>query len=85
MCGIEGMSLSRRNKMIIVSWIKDGSSASAAGIKVGDKLLSIDSTDAVRFSLLDVSRLCSEVGRSISIRVERDGHVIDTQLRLSDK
>ncbi len=63
--------------------IRPGSPAELAGLQVGDILLSINNTNAYRYSLQQINSLLkSEEGKMIEIRVERENKVLDFKFQL---
>ena len=69
--------------LTVVSYFMEGSAAEAAGIKVGDYIISIDGQDVTGKTLQEISVLCiGEEGTPITIGVKRGDKVLEfTMLR----
>lgn len=66
---LAGMALSRKDGLVTVSGMYNGSPAETAGIEVGDTILSIDARSAMDMTLLAIERIfCTEGRHSLSIR-----------------
>jgi membrane-associated protease RseP (regulator of RpoE activity) len=69
----------------VVTEVRDGSPAAAAGVEVGDRLLTInDVSTAEDFEHL-AERLALRVGDRVQIRLERTGRRLDLSLRAAER
>jgi hypothetical protein len=63
---------------LVFKGVFPGDPAERAGIREGDRIVSVDGEDASRFSPADaIQRIRGESGSSVGISVERDGKVLD--------
>ena len=76
-----GISIDQVTGLAVVSYFMDGSSAQAAGLEVGDNIVSIDGQDVTDKSLQEISVLCiGEEGTSINIGVKRGDEVLEFEM-----
>ncbi len=76
-----GISIDQVTGLTVVSYFMDGSSAQAAGLEVGDYIVSIDGQDVTDKSLQEISVLCiGEEGTSINIGVKRGDEVLEFEM-----
>lgn len=69
----------------VVTEVRGGSPAAAAGIEVGDRLLTInDVSTAAEFEHL-AERLALRVGDRVQIRLQRNGRRVDLSLRAAER
>ena len=65
--------------------LRENSPAYHAGLKQGDVILKINNTAAYKFSLQKLTRLFyAEAGKSIRLRVDRNGRIIDVNFVLKN-
>jgi S1-C subfamily serine protease len=69
----------------VVTEVRAGSPAAAAGVEVGDRLITINGVDAAREFENLAERLALRVGDRVQIRVERGGRRIDLSLRAGER
>ncbi len=68
-----GAELGIRDEQLIIVAPLDGSPAQAAGVRAGDKILSIDGTSTVGLSLTEaVSKIRGESGTVVTLTLQRD-------------
>ena len=73
-----GISTDQVTGLTVVSYFMDGSSAQAAGVEIGDYIVSIDGQDVTDKSLQEISVLCiGEEGTPITIGVKRGDEVLE--------
>ena len=73
-----GISTDQVTGLTVVSYFMDGSSAQAAGVEIGDYIVSIDGQDVTDKSLQEISVLCiGEEGTPITIGVRRGDEVLE--------
>ncbi len=73
-----GASLGSGSGGIVLSSVFPGEPADRAGIRAGDRIVSIDGEDAAQMSLADaIQRLRGEAGTSVGVSVERGGKPLD--------
>lgn len=73
-----GISIDPVTGLAVVGYFMDGSSAQAAGVKVGDYIVSIDGEDVTGKSLQEISVMCiGEEGTSVTIGVKRGDEVLE--------
>lgn len=76
-----GISTDPVTGLTVVSYFIDGSAAQAAGIEVGDYIVSIDGQDVTGKSLQEISVLCiGEEGTPITIGVKRGDEVLEFEM-----
>lgn len=76
-----GISVDKVTGLAVVSYFMDGSVAQAAGIQVGDYIVSIDGEDVTDKSLQEISVLCiGEEGAPITIGVKRGEEVLEFEM-----
>ena len=80
MTTMEGVS----NYGVYIYQIASGSGAEKGGLKLGDRIISID--DVAVSSASDVQKYCQskEVGDTVTLQVERDGKVISCEVTLGE-
>ncbi|MFZ2533288.1 MAG: PDZ domain-containing protein, partial [Gemmiger qucibialis] len=72
------------NYGVYIYQIASGSGAEKGGLKLGDRIISID--DVAVSSASDVQKYCQskEVGDTVTLQVERDGKVISCEVTLGE-
>ncbi|MBL7998241.1 MAG: S41 family peptidase [Candidatus Kapabacteria bacterium] len=69
-----GISVAIRDSMLTITGLTDGYSAQTNGIRIGDRLYSIDSTMTLRFTSRDLKKYTrGEPGSKAVVRILRDG------------
>jgi membrane-associated protease RseP (regulator of RpoE activity) len=83
--GFEVWSDARGESRVTVTEVRDGSPAAAAGIEVGDRLLTInDARTAAEFENLG-QRLALRVGDRVDVELLRDGRRVEISLRAAER
>ena len=73
-----GIAVGRTERGLTVRQVMRHSPAAAAGIEVGDRLLSVDGEDVTGLGLDELTaRLQGAVGSRVRVTVERDGRTLD--------
>ena len=76
-----GLSIDKATGLAVVSYFIEGSSAQAAGIQVGDYIVSVDGQDVTGKTLQELSALCiGEDGTPITIGVKRGDQTLEFQM-----
>ena len=76
-----GITTDQVTGLTVVSYFIEGSAAEAAGVRVGDYIVSIDGEDVTGKSLQEISVLCiGEEGTSITIGVKRGDEVLEFEM-----
>jgi carboxyl-terminal processing protease len=77
-----GISIDETTGLTVVSYFMEGSSAQAAGLEVGDYIVSIDGQDVTGKTLQEISVLCiGDEGTSIKIGVKRGDKVLEFTMK----
>ncbi|MCX6180006.1 MAG: S41 family peptidase [Chlorobiales bacterium] len=72
-----GVTIASINGMCFVTSVVEGCAAAKAGIKVGDKIVTINNTEVMKSSFDEVRLLMKgAVGTSLTLRIERKGSTI---------
>lgn len=71
----------KRNGRILIHAIRDGSPADGLGLKPSDEITRIDGLDPGSLGYWQLQELLSEAGKTISLRVLRDGK--ETEMRMT--
>lgn len=72
-CGLETMAYGTALDRYFISYVRPNSPAEEAGIKIGDKILSINGYDVTDLDIGELTaRLNRKAGRKLCIRIERD-------------
>jgi membrane-associated protease RseP (regulator of RpoE activity) len=83
--GFEVWSDDRGESSVIVTEVRDGSPAAAAGVQVGDRLVTInDARSAAEFENL-AQRLALRVGDRVDIVLLREGRPVEISLRAAER
>lgn len=77
-----GALLSLDGEAFKVRRVVEGSAASAAGIREDDRIVAVDGVPAGRLTLEAVRQRFLEAGKTVVLRVERDGKARDVRVRL---
>lgn len=76
-----GISVDEETGLAVVEYFLDGSPAEAAGVRVGDLIISIDGQDVTGLSLQEIGMLCiGENGEPITLGVKRGDEALTFNL-----
>ncbi len=85
-----GVSIGTANGKIIITGVFDGYSAQRQGLRIGDQILKIDSSDVSKMKLNDISNMVrGEPGSQVTLTIKREGEekpftvvLVRTEVRL---
>lgn len=79
---IDGMTLVRKGEQIVIKSVKENGPAWNGGLRRGDVLLDVDELDVTQTRLHTLRQRFSCPGRTVDVRLLRDGEIIETDVKL---
>ena len=70
---------------VYIDDVYEPSPAAAAGVRIGDRLISIDGNRLVSVSAFQRWLYLSGIGRTITLEIFRDGQVLEKQVTVAER